>query len=218
MKRFIIFAVTMLASWPLMADEINTGAGASAGAGAYSGSALNYNPTHNYASNDAADFSERPPTIFVPGLAGGTNPCIVSWSAGASIGSTSGLPGFGLSGGKAYTDEECNVRETLRLAAALTPTAFANEGDKAASQTFLRSIACQSKVMAAAMETTAQEHGPKYGCANTLPEGTEVSIRPIFDRGSDVVMIEKKNQDGTFQTRYAAEVDDIFPEGSGFAH
>lgn len=105
-----------------------------------------------------------------------------------------------------------------KIAIALSPKQFANEGDRAASQAFLRAIACQSKVYAAAMEMTAQEHGAKYGCANALPEGAEVSMRPVLDRGQDVVMVEKRNPDGTFQVRYAVTEDDIFAEGSGYTH
>ena len=148
------------------------------------------NAAFTYAPNttsrvDATDFSERAPTVFVPGLAGGSNPCIGSWSIGGSVGATSVVPGFGLSGGKAYVDEECNVRETLRLAAALSP----QEQDEK-QRLFLKNIACQSAVMAAALEMTAAETGdPAYGCSGELPEGLELSMRTMDNRG-DVFVID----------------------------
>lgn len=218
MRKILAILSMLLLCFSAFADEYGGGSysGAGAAAGAQSQSVFTNAPTSNY---DSPDWSERAPTIFVPGLAGGTNPCIVSVSAGVSLGSTSGLPGFGLSGGRAYTDEECNVRETLRLAAALTPKQFADEQDREASQAFLRSIACQSKVMATAMEITAMEHGAKYGCPNTLPEGSEVSMRPILDRGTDITVVEKAPED-RFKVEYAStiEEDSIFSEGSGFTH
>lgn len=216
-KRLIVIAACAIPA-AVLAEEYDGGGSYSGAQGigaAQSQSALINQSNDNYDSPDASD---RAPTIFVPALAGGTNPCIVSWSAGASIGGTSGLPGLGFSGGNAYTDPECNVRETLRIAAALTPKEFASEKDRDASQAFLRSIACQSKVMAAAMEMTAREHGAKYGCINTLPEGTEVSMRPMLDRGNDVVMVTKARTDGTFQTQFAAEIDDGLLSGPGFVH
>jgi len=219
MKKFIATMLGLVASTAAFADEYGGSYSGAQGIGAaQSGSSLNYAPTSNY-REQTPDVGDRAPTIFVPGLAGGTNPCIVSWSVGASVGGTSGVPGIGLSGGKAYTDDECNVRETLRLAAALTPKQFSDEQDREASQAFLRSIACQSKVMAAAMEITAMEHGAKYGCPNTLPEGSEVSMRPVLDRGTDVLMVEKAPED-RFKVEYASAVeeDSIFSEGSGYVH
>jgi len=211
-RKIILFAVTMLACGPLLADS---SAGATGIGAATSQSTFVNQPSNSY---DSSDFAERAPTVFVPGLAGGTNPCVVSVALGLSAGAQSSMPAVGVSYGSAHTDEECEVRETLRLAAALTPKQFSSEGERAASQTFLRSIACQSKVMAAAMEMTAKEHGAKYGCLNELPEGADTAMRPLLDRGNDVVMRETPGADQRFGIQYASEVDGVFPEGSGFVH
>lgn len=176
MTRLCSLFLLLLAAPLVLAQTASSGSSAGAIGAAQSQSTFVNQPT---STGYGSDFSDRAPTIFVPGLAGGTNPCIVSFSAGASIGSTGGWPGFGLSGGRAYTDPECNVRETLRLAASLSP----KEPDPT-QRMFLKNIACQSKVMAAAMEITAAEAGdPRYACSATLPKGTEVSMRVAEDLG-----------------------------------
>lgn len=178
MRRAFLVLVLLALAATVGAEEYGGDYGSNAQAGAIG--AAQSQSTFTHAPNvSASDFAERAPTIFVPGLAGGTNPCIVSMSAGASLGATGSWPGFGLSGGRAYTDPECNVRETLRLAAALSP-----KEPNETQRRFLKNIACQSKVMAAAMEITAAETGDaSYACSATLPEGTEVSMRLVTDLG-----------------------------------
>lgn len=176
MTRLYPLFLLLLATPLVSAQTASSGSNAGAIGAAQSQSTFVNRPVSTV---HGSDFSDRAPTFFVPGLAGGTNRCIVSFSAGGSIGGTGGLPGFGFSGGRAYTDPECNVRETLRLAAALSP----KEPDRV-QRMFLKNIACQSKVMAAAMEITAVEAGdPSYACAATLPKGTEVSMRLGEDLG-----------------------------------
>lgn len=130
---------------------------------------------------EGSDLSKRAPTIFVPGLAGGTNPCIVSTSGGVTIGGTGGIPGFGVSGGKASVEKECEVRESLRLAAALSP----KEPDRK-QRLFLKNIACQSKVFAKALElTSAETNDANYSCYGALPKGIKnLGMRNLKDRGA----------------------------------
>lgn len=183
MRTWLLGIALLALLGPVCAQEF-TQESSSSGA-AVSTSSFTFNPRTTSTSDvDATDFAERAPTIFVPGLAGGTNPCIVSWSVGGSVGATSGVPGFGLSGGRAYTDVECEVRETLRLAAALSPP---EQDDR--QRLFLKNIACQSKVMAAALEMTAAESGdPSYGCSGELPEGLDLTMRELDDRGAVMVV------------------------------
>ena len=181
MRKWIYALLGALLALPAQAD-VTADAGSTAGALAASQSSFE---SHTNAHYERTDASERAPTIFVPGLAGGTNPCIVSFSAGISAGAFNSMPGIGISGGRAYVDEECNVRETLRLAAALSP-----KEPTAQQETFLKNIACQSEVMAAALEMTAAEMGdPSMGCAGSLPEGVEVSMRSTELRGSEFVVM-----------------------------
>lgn len=137
-------------------------------------SSFNYNSTVTNNANN----KDLAPTLFAPGLVGGTNPCVVSMSGGITTG------GFGISAGNAYVDKECEVRESLRLMAAIS------NAQESANQTLLREIACQSAVYWDAMERTSTSlDDPRYHCLNPRPSGP--TYAKVREEGSDVYVVKR---------------------------
>ena len=87
MKRLIfLFAFISISA---NAQDIYTDAGAQAGAGAVSGSAIYYNPATSYGGSQAADFSRRAPFINIPSVqptADCTKPINVGGTVGGILG------------------------------------------------------------------------------------------------------------------------------------
>ena len=118
---------------------VNQGAGRAAAPAI--GSTLSYSDTRSYnTTNESVDLGDTVPNLWVPGPGGGgTNPCIVTVGGGA-VGS-----GFGLGFSRGYNDEECQVRETLRIMAAqMNP-------ESPQADRVMKNIACQSKIVQTAM-------------------------------------------------------------------
>jgi len=115
---------------------------------------------------DASDFKDRAPGVFAAGVtAGGSNPCVVSIGGGLSV------PGGGINFANAYNDGECNIRETLRLVAAISTAAKIGDPVEKGNQILLREIACQSVTMWDAFERTYNvTNDQRYFCENERPE------------------------------------------------
>lgn len=136
-------------------------------------------------TSEAADFGERAPGVFAAGVtAGGSNPCVVSIGGGLSV------PGGGLNFANAYNDTECQIRESLRLFAAITHPA---EGT---NQILLREIACQSVVYWDAFYRVYSEtHDDTYYCSNERPETEErLSFRRDNLNGEPTVLVKQKKE------------------------
>ena len=112
---------------------------------------------------EAANLKDRAPGVFAAGVtAGGSNPCVVSIGGGLSV------PGGGINFANAYNDGECNVRETLRLMAAISSSA------EAGNQILLREISCQSVTIWDAFERTFNKtNDERYFCENERPENKD---------------------------------------------
>jgi len=137
---------------------------------------------------DASNLKDRAPGVFAAGVtAGGSNPCVVSIGGGLSV------PGGGINFANAYNDGECNVRETLRLVAAISNSA------ESGNQILLREISCQSVTMWDAFERTYNSTGDqRYFCENDRPENknrfiagrthhkARGSARTVADSGYDL--------------------------------
>lgn len=136
-----------------------SGAASQAGSQAVSGQGQGQSIDMGSTNVEAANLHDRAPGVFAAGVtAGGTNPCVVSIGAGLSV------PGGGLNFANAYNDGECNVRETLRLMAAISSSA------ETGNQILLREIACQSATLWDAFERTYNATGDeRYFCGNERP-------------------------------------------------
>lgn len=94
------------------------------------------------------DLSKSVPGMWAPGLGGGgSNPCVVS-ASGAGAGS-----GFGISLGGSWNDDECQVREHLRIMGGQL------NKDSREAQAVQKAIACQSDMLRKAMQEAAEETG-----------------------------------------------------------
>ena len=138
-----------------------TGGGASTSYGSAQGQSITYSPQSN-SYVKGSDYGDVVPNMIAPGLGGGgSNPCVVSIS-GAGVGS-----GFGLAFGRSWNDEECTVRESLRVMGGQL------NSESRYAQTMQKNIACQSEVMRKALNQTARETGqPGLKCASTFGEDT----------------------------------------------
>ena len=137
---------------------------------------------------EADDGSRAVRGVFAAGVtAGGSNPCVVSIGGGLSV------PGGGINFANAYNDQECNIRETLRLMAAISSSA------EAGNQVLLREISCQSVTMWDAFERTYNATSDeRYFCENERPEESKRfiagrihhkargSARSVADAGYDI--------------------------------
>ena len=134
--------------------------GALAGAASQAGAIGMIDQSSSNTTVDAVEMGHRAPGVFSAGVtAGGSNPCVVSIGGGLSV------PGGGINFANAYNDQECNVRETLRLMAAISSSA------ETSNQILLREISCQSVTMWDAFERTYNETGDnRYFCTNERPE------------------------------------------------
>lgn len=186
--NFLLIMVAFLFAGSAVADSTAISASQS---GAISGSLSsgqvandnvgNSSFSYNSSVTNNANNKDLAPTLFAPALAGGTNPCLVSMSGGVSTG------GFGLSLGNAYVDQECQIRESLRLMAAIS------NATESANQTLLREIACQSVVYWDAMERTASGLNDKrYHCMNPRPD--DRTYARVREEGTDVYVIKREDE------------------------
>ena len=138
----------------------DSSSGAISGAASKAGAIGFIDQSVNTSKVDAVEMGHRAPGVFSAGItAGGSNPCVVSIGGGLSV------PGGGINFANAYNDGECNVRETLRLMAAISSSA------EASNQVLLREISCQSVTMWDAFERTFNATGDeRYFCTNERPE------------------------------------------------
>lgn len=134
--------------------------GATSGAASQAGAVGFIDGSTNTSTVEAVDMQDRAPGVFAAGVtAGGSNPCVVSIGGGLSV------PGGGLNFANAYNDGECNVRETLRLMAAISSS------EATGNQILLREISCQSVTMWDAFQRTYDATGDdRYFCTNPRPE------------------------------------------------
>ncbi len=186
MKKILIIMVAFLFASTAVADPATaiSASGSQAISGSLSsGQVANDNvgnSSFSYNSNvtNNANNKDLAPTLFAPGLTSGTNPCVVSMSGGISTG------GFGFSAGNAYVDKECEIRESLRLMAAIRSLT------ESANQTLLSEIACQSAVYWDAMERTSTSLDDKrYHCLNPRPEARHYAR--IREEGPDVLIVKR---------------------------
>jgi len=213
MRKSLLFAMTALSSCSLMAQDINTGAGASAGAGATSGSAVYYQPVSSQ-SNKPADFSRRAPFINIPNTQP-TAECMKVINAGGTVGGMFGSNAFGLAGGWTVTDQVCRAMMAyLKAAETVNPTA-------PHAERFLKLTQCQIPAYWKSWEAISmEENDPSLKCPFTEPaEGAiVVKLRRQNDPGvaSFVVSDEERMAQNKHNNRqYAAEIDDLM-NGSGF--
>jgi len=123
---------------------------------------------HSATTIDASDLSRNVPSVFSAGVtAGGSNPCIVSVGGGA------GWSGAGFNFARAYNDDECQVRESLRLIVAILP----NTSD-VGSQMLIRETACQSDIFWQSMERVyINTKDERFLCTTPRPENKPIAIR-----------------------------------------
>lgn len=161
---FILASFCLLLSSYTYGEDTYSDSASGAIAGSQSGS-IGYidNGTH---TSEAVDMQDRAPGVFAAGVtAGGSNPCVVSIGGGLSV------PGGGLNFANAYNDGECNVRESLRLMAAISSSA------EASNQILLREVSCQSVTLWDAMERTYMEtKDERYMCSNERPKSLTEAI------------------------------------------
>ena len=147
-------------------DYANAQSASQAGALSHSGAGAIGLIDSSTTNVEADDGSKRVAGVFAAGVtAGGSNPCVVSVGGGV------GLSGFGINFANAYNDGECNVRESLRLMAAISMS------DQPSNQIMMREIACQSLTYWDAMERTYMEtEDDRYYCSNERPNDAEKSL------------------------------------------
>ena len=150
-------------SWADPAASSGSTSGAQSGAASQAGAIGYINNSKNDSKVDAVEMGHRAPGVFAAGVtAGGSNPCVVSIGGGISV------PGGGINFANAYNDGECNVRETLRLIAAISSSA------ETSNQILLREISCQSVTMWDAFERTYDQTGDnRYFCNNERPDNKD---------------------------------------------
>ncbi|HFB07035.1 MAG TPA: hypothetical protein ENJ92_01180 [Chloroflexi bacterium] len=148
-------------SWADPAASSGSTSGALSGAQSQAGSIGLIDSSVN--TVEADDGSRAVRGVFAAGVtAGGSNPCVVSIGGGLSV------PGGGINFANAYNDGECNVRETLRLMAAISSSA------EAGNQILLREISCQSVTIWDAFERTFNKTGDeRYFCESERPENKD---------------------------------------------
>jgi len=161
---FYLFALTFAMSIHANGNGSYSGSHAGAKAGSQAGAIGTIDQSTNIVEGD--DLDEAVPSVFSAGVtAGGSNPCIVS------IGGGVGVSGFGINLAKAYNDIECQVRESLRLMAAVSVP------NETGNQILMREVACQSTVYWDAMERTYLEtQDERYYCSNERPNEAEESL------------------------------------------
>jgi len=155
---FLAFTMFGTISYADPAATAGSTSGALSGAQSQAGS-IGYidNGTHTV---EASNLKDNAPGVFSAGVtAGGSNPCVVSIGGGLSV------PGGGINFANAYNDKGCDIRENLRLMAAISSSA------EVSNQVLLREISCQSVVYWDAFERTYDATGDsRYFCANERPE------------------------------------------------
>jgi hypothetical protein len=126
---------------------------------------INYAPS-SYV--EGVDLSKTVPAFVLPGLTAGSNPCALSVTAGGSG------AGFGFGVGWVYQDQDCGVRENMRIVGGMLR---ANNNPN--GQLVMKNIMCQSSSMWKAMELSSIEGGAKnLRCINEQPGiGSYVKLR-----------------------------------------
>ena len=161
MKHILFTMVLLLSMVSTQAfADANANAGSLSGSQSQSGAIGMIDASVNTSTVEAPNLRDSAPGVFAAGVtAGGSNPCVVSVGGGLSV------PGGGINFANAYNDGECNVRESLRLMAALSTSA------EASNQVLLREISCQSVTYWDAFERVYDETGDaRYFCHNERPE------------------------------------------------
>ena len=161
----LFFALVVISGISYADPTASSGSTSDAQSGAASqAGAIGYiNNSKNDSKVDAVEMGHRAPGVFAAGVtAGGSNPCVVSIGGGISV------PGGGINFANAYNDGECNVRETLRLMAAISSSA------ETGNQILLREISCQSVTIWDAFERTFNKTSDeRYFCENERPENKD---------------------------------------------
>ena len=212
MKRLIVTICALAFSPLLNAQEINAGAGASAGSYSGSSSGLIYQPTYNTNSrSEHSDFSRRAPFISIPSVQP-TADCLKVINAGGSTGGILGANAFGIGAGWTYDDLKCRAMQAyLQAAATVNPQA-------AHAERFLKLSQCQIAEYWRNWETIAEElKDPSLKCPNVEPAGGVVVVKLRQARDKTQAMIMPTEDERKRQERFAA-IDAVFPEGSGYSH
>ena len=190
MKRLLILLPMMFIASVSFAEPLadsNSSSGSLSGAASQAGAIGFIDQSVNTSTVDAVDMKDRAPGVFSAGVtAGGSNPCVVSIGGGLSV------PGGGINFANAYNDGECNVRESLRLMAAISSSA------EAGNQILLREISCQSVTMWDAFERTYNEtEDQRYFCSNERPENKDRFIAGrVLHKASNKGRVAKYDLDG----------------------
>lgn len=206
MRRLAIALCAFSAS--VNAQDINTGAGAQAGAGAVSGSSIYYSSTGHHRS-EPADFSRRAPFISIPSVQP-TADCTKPINVGGTVGGLFGSNAFGLGGGWVYEDEKCRAMNAYLKAAETV-----NRGNSNAER-FLKLSQCQIPEYWRNWEIMAMEQNdPTLKCPNTEPAGgmVKVQLRPVQDPAS----VSWQSFDERKKAKLAS-AKKVFPDGSPYSH
>jgi hypothetical protein len=115
MKYILMVIALLFASLTAMADSNTAVSGSTSISGAYSGATQGNQQNINFNNPGAVDEHlhgtttvRTAPTVYAPSF-GTSSPCSLALSGGVSV------VGFGGTFGKAYSDSECNRRETARV-------------------------------------------------------------------------------------------------------
>lgn len=198
MKYTTLVMALLFSGSTLAGNSSQSGAVAGSASLGFNSQGVEVNFTSNGGKVDRADFSDRAPTVYAPGLTGGMNECIVSISGGASIGANIGA---GISFGKAYVDAECQAMN------AYTKTANTVSSKTEIGRLLIKHSACQSKYMWDNYEMTAFVTGDKgIGCPNTRPDGGLIEVR--MQSANEPLAVQVVTMEGVPAVKYQAQGSD----------